>query len=76
MADYEVCAGRTGKDTCQGDSGGPLFTAVPGSNRIVQIGVTSWGIGCAAPGFPGVYAQLSNEEAGDFISFSRASSPE
>jgi secreted trypsin-like serine protease len=67
MTDYEVCAGRTGKDTCQGDSGGPLFSAVPNSTRFVQIGVTSWGVGCGAPGFPGVYAQLSNEEAGSFI---------
>jgi secreted trypsin-like serine protease len=67
MVDYEVCAGRTGKDTCQGDSGGPIFTAVPNSTRFVQIGVTSWGVGCGAPGYPGVYAQLSNEEAGEFI---------
>jgi secreted trypsin-like serine protease len=67
VPEYEVCAGRTGKDTCQGDSGGPLFAAVPGSTRVIQIGVTSWGAGCAAPGFPGVYAQLSNEDVGDFI---------
>jgi secreted trypsin-like serine protease len=64
---YEVCAGRTGKDTCQGDSGGPIFAAIPNSTRVVQIGVTSWGIGCGASGYPGVYAQLSNEEAGAFI---------
>jgi secreted trypsin-like serine protease len=64
---YEVCAGRTGKDTCQGDSGGPIFAAIPNSTRVIQIGVTSWGFGCGAPGYPGVYAQLSNEEAGAFI---------
>jgi secreted trypsin-like serine protease len=64
---YEVCAGRTGKDTCQGDSGGPLFAAVPNSTRVIQIGITSWGAGCGASGFPGVYAQVSNEDIGDFI---------
>jgi secreted trypsin-like serine protease len=64
---YEVCAGRTGKDTCQGDSGGPLFAAVPNSTRVVQIGITSWGAGCGALGFPGVYTQISNEEVGAFI---------
>jgi secreted trypsin-like serine protease len=67
LPDYEVCAGKTGKDTCQGDSGGPLFAPIPNSTRVVQIGVTSWGIGCGSPGYPGVYAQLSNEEAGAFI---------
>jgi secreted trypsin-like serine protease len=62
-----VCAGRTGKDACQGDSGGPLFAAIPNSTRVIQIGVTSWGIGCGASGYPGVWAQVSNQEIGDFI---------
>lgn len=61
-----LCAGRTGKDTCQGDSGGPLFVrAVNGS--YIQIGITSWGIGCAATGFPGVYTRLSNRSIGNFV---------
>ena len=60
-----LCAGRAGRDTCQGDSGGPLFTAVAG--RYVQIGITSWGIGCAATGYPGVYTKLSNRDIGWFI---------
>jgi secreted trypsin-like serine protease len=67
VPEFEVCAGRTGKDTCQGDSGGPLFAAIPNSTRVIQIGVTSWGAGCGAAGFPGVYAQLSNEDVGAFI---------
>lgn len=46
-----------GIDTCQGDSGGPLFVQRYG--QFYQVGVTSWGIGCAAPGNPGVYARLS-----------------
>jgi len=61
-----LCAGRTGKDTCQGDSGGPLFVnAVTGG--YIQIGITSWGVGCAAAGFPGVYTRLSNLNIGIFI---------
>ena len=61
-----LCAGRTGRDTCQGDSGGPLFTKTV-TGRYIQIGITSWGVGCAAAGFPGVYTKLSNRDIGQFI---------
>jgi len=43
-----------GKDTCQGDSGGPMYNKV--SKQLV--GVVSWGIGCAAEGYPGIYADV------------------
>lgn len=52
------CAGSVGKDTCQGDSGGPLVTKRNGS--WVQVGITSWGEGCAEPGFPGISTRLPN----------------
>ncbi len=37
----------------QTDSGGPLFVGG------VQVGVTSYGFGCADPDFPGVYARVT-----------------
>jgi hypothetical protein len=51
-----VCAYDGEHDTCQGDSGGPLM--VSDGPSFVLVGITSWGIGCADIGFPGVYARL------------------
>ncbi|MFJ5552163.1 S1 family serine peptidase [Streptomyces sp. NPDC093225] len=53
-----VCAGVEGKDSCQGDSGGPLFRKVAG--RTFQIGIVSYGEGCAEQGAPGVYTSTSS----------------
>ncbi|MBT2401581.1 trypsin-like serine protease [Streptomyces sp. ISL-100] len=50
-----VCAGVEGRDSCQGDSGGPLFRKLPGRQGVYQIGVVSYGDGCAEQGAPGVY---------------------
>ncbi|KAK3917348.1 Trypsin 3A1 [Frankliniella fusca] len=36
------------------DSGGPLVNGLG-----VQVGLVSWGIGCGAPGYAGVYANLA-----------------
>ncbi|MEV0174041.1 serine protease [Streptomyces sp. NPDC050803] len=56
----EICAGYTagGVDTCQGDSGGPMFRR-DASNAWIQVGIVSWGIGCARPNAPGVYTEVS-----------------
>ena len=55
-----VCAGlpEGGKDSCYGDDGGPM-AAQTADGRWVQIGIVSWGQGCAAPGLPGVYSNVA-----------------
>jgi hypothetical protein len=67
--DTMVCAGifpEGGIDTCQGDSGGPLVVGVFERNRAGRavtghrlVGDTSFGRGCALPGFPGVYGRVA-----------------
>ncbi|MGH3089488.1 MAG: serine protease [Rubrobacteraceae bacterium] len=60
-----VAAGAAGKDACQGDSGGPLFTRA--GKVYTQIGVTSYGQGCARKGFPGVWTEVNAKGVRSFI---------
>lgn len=62
ITDNMLCAGLKagGKDSCQGDSGGPLMTFDNDSNTWKQVGVVSWGDGCAAPNYYGVYTKIAN----------------
>lgn len=58
--DDAFCAGfvNGGYDSCQGDSGGPIVVA--SGNGYEQLGIVSWGEGCAEAGNYGVYTNLSH----------------
>jgi V8-like Glu-specific endopeptidase len=53
--DIMLCAGDEVYDSCVGDSGGPIMTA---SGQ--QVGIVSFGDGCAKQGKPGVYSRVSH----------------
>jgi len=63
--DSMLCAGYQdgGKDACQGDSGGPIVKRQYSKTKKrfidTYVGVVSWGYGCAAKNYPGVYARVS-----------------
>ncbi|XP_050446690.1 atrial natriuretic peptide-converting enzyme [Cataglyphis hispanica] len=61
VTDGMICAGYAegGKDACQGDSGGPLLCQDKhDEQRWFVGGIVSWGIKCAHPKLPGVYAYV------------------
>jgi secreted trypsin-like serine protease len=59
ITDRMICATQptTGKGSCQGDSGGPLI--VQTGTGPQQVGIVSWGIGCAEAGYPGVFTRVA-----------------
>ncbi len=61
--DTHICAQEPGVDTCVADSGSPLMvkeSELAGeAPNFILVGITSFGIGCADPDFPGVYTRVS-----------------
>lgn len=57
-----LCAGyeEGGVDACTGDSGGPLLVWHSRQQTWVQIGIISWGSGCAEAGVYGVYTEVAS----------------
>ena len=56
-----MCAGyqdTAATDACQGDSGGPLILPSQSHSHKLLVGIVSWGIDCAKPGYPGVYTRV------------------
>lgn len=64
-----VCGFQRSADACQGDSGGPLFAKV--EDEIVQVGIVSFGLGCAAVNYPGVYSRVNAPAIRGFINAQR-----
>ena len=58
-----ICAGHLtgGKDSCQGDSGGPMMLPIEEIETypLFQIGIVSYGDGCAKPNAPGINTNVA-----------------
>eukprot|EP00544_Gedaniella_sp_CCMP2646_P007942 CAMPEP_0202483296 /NCGR_PEP_ID=MMETSP1361-20130828/2567_1 /ASSEMBLY_ACC=CAM_ASM_000849 /TAXON_ID=210615 /ORGANISM="Staurosira complex sp., Strain CCMP2646" /LENGTH=572 /DNA_ID=CAMNT_0049111489 /DNA_START=383 /DNA_END=2098 /DNA_ORIENTATION=- len=61
--DITLCAGDFDEldDSCTGDSGGPIVIRgnYDSAETDLQVGITSYGFGCANPELPGIYARTS-----------------
>jgi trypsin len=59
ITDNMICTLAFDKDSCQRDSGGPEIVKGSDATTDLQVGVISWGLGCATNIFPGVSARIS-----------------
>ena len=67
VKETQMCAGyaKGGKDACQNDSGGPLVIYDDGVP--LQVGIVSWGVGCAREDKYGVYENLTHPKNSHWI---------
>jgi secreted trypsin-like serine protease len=76
----ELCAGfkSGGADACQGDSGGPLTVPARGGDGgfVRQVGIVSFGTGCAEPNAPGVYSRVGSKPLQTFVQDAVNASPD
>lgn len=58
-----MCGVENNQDACVGDSGGPLIISGQNGDGTddVQVGIVSFGVGCANADFPGIYARISDQ---------------
>lgn len=79
-ATTELCAGfkSGGVDACQGDSGGPLTVPARGGDGgfVRQVGIVSFGTGCAEPNAPGVYSRVGSKPLQTFVQSTVNASPD
>lgn len=59
ITDNMICTLAADKDSCQRDSGGAEIIKGSDAMTDLQVGVISWGLGCATNIFPGVSARVS-----------------
>lgn len=58
-----ICTREDEKDACQGDSGGPLMISrvnKAGKTFWEQVGLVSFGVGCARPDLAAVFTRISS----------------
>lgn len=62
IRDEMICAGDINgtKDACQGDSGGALMWRSKVDDRWYALGVVSFGVKCAEPGYYGTYTRVQS----------------
>lgn len=53
-----ICTISPGKGSCEGDSGGPLTVFSASNGRSIQVGIVSYGVGCARPQEPAQYTRV------------------
>ncbi|KAH6939239.1 hypothetical protein HPB50_016558 [Hyalomma asiaticum] len=62
IRDEMICAGDINgtKDACQGDSGGSLMWQSKADDRWYTLGIVSFGVKCAEPGYYGTYTRVQS----------------